>query len=281
MPLQWLVVTMVLLASGASAQWLDYPTPGIPRLPNGKANLAAPTPRSADGHPDLSGVWMHETTTVEEVKRIFGHSWDDEIAGSIQGMEIGTQHKYGLNILADFHPPDSAMRPEALELYHKRIASQDPSRVCSGVLGFPLGGLLSEPIKISQASKLTIILYEAGYLHRQIFADGRKLPKEYDFPAFMGYSVGRWEGDTFVVETAGFNDKTPLDWSGHFHSDALRITERFHRRNFGNLDLEMTIDDPKTFKQPFTVKIPHYLLPDADIFEMFCENEKDAAHLRK
>lgn len=224
---------------------------------------------------------MHETTTVEEVKRLFGHRWDGEIAGSIPGMEIGTQHKYGLDILADFKPPESAMRPEAVELYHKQMSEHDPSSVCAGVLGFPLAGLLSEPIKISQAPKLTIVLYEAGYLHRQIFADGRKLPKEYEFPAFMGYSVGHWESDTFVVETAGFNDKTPLDWSGRIHSDALRVTERFHRRDFGNLDIEMTIDDSKTFKRPFTIKIPHHLLPDDDIFEMFCENEKDAAHMHK
>lgn len=281
MVLQRSIVALVLLISGANAQWLNYPTPGIPRLPDGKPNLAAPTPRGADGHPDLSGVWMHETTTVEDVKRIFGHRWDAEIAGSIPGMEIGTQHKYGLDILADFKPPESAMLPEAVDLYHKRMSEHDPSKVCSGVLGFPLAGLLSEPIKISQAAKLTIILYEAGYLHRQIFADGRPLPKEYEFPAFLGYSAGHWEGDTFVVETAGFNDRTPLDWSGHIHSDALRITERFHRRNFGNLDIEMTIDDSKMFQRPFTVKIPHHLLADEDIFEMFCENEKDAVHLHK
>jgi hypothetical protein len=281
MPLQRLIVTFVLLISGANAQWLNYSTPGIPRLPNGKPNLAAPAPRSADGHPDLSGVWMHETTTVEEVKRIFGHRFDGDIAGSIPGMEIGTQHKYGLDILADFKPPESALRPEALDLYHKRVSERDPSKLCAGVLGFPAAGLLSEPIKISQTPKLTIILYEAGYLHRQIFADGRTLPKEYEFPAFLGYSVGRWEGDTFVVETAGFNDKTPLDYLGRIHSDALRITERFHRPNFGNLETEMTIDDSKTFKRPFTIKVPFHLMADTDIFEMFCENEKDAVHMRK
>src|SRR5262245_17638509 len=114
MALRRLLTALGILMAGANAQWLNYPTPGIPRLPNGKPNLAAPVPRGTDGHPDLSGVWMHETTTVEEVKRIFGHRWDGEIAGSIPGMEIGTQHKYGLDILADFKPPESAMRPEAL-----------------------------------------------------------------------------------------------------------------------------------------------------------------------
>jgi hypothetical protein len=148
-------------------------------------------------------------------------------------------------------------------------------------MGFPLADLLSEPIKIAQAPRLTIVLYEAGYLHRQIFTDGRTLPKEFDLPAFLGYSAGHWDRDTLVVETAGFNDKTILDIAGHRHSDALRVTERFHRRDFGHLDVEMTFDDPKTFTKPFTIKIPHELVPDNDIFEMFCENEKDRAHLGK
>ena len=99
-------------------------------------------------------------------------------------------------------------------------------------------------------------------------------------PAFLGYSVGHWEGDVFVVETRGFNDKTRLDGVGHPHSEALHITERLQRRDFGHLDVEMTFDDPKAYTRPFTVKIPHTLLPDGDIFEMFCENERDREHIR-
>jgi hypothetical protein len=125
------------------------------------------------------------------------------------------------------------------------------------------------------------VLYEAGRLHRQSFTDGRTLPKEFDLPAYLGYSAGHWERDVFVVETAGFNDKTVLDGFGHPHSEALRITERFHRSDFGHMDVEMTFDDPKMYTKPFTVKIPHDLLADSDIFEMFCENEKDSAHMLK
>ena len=111
---------------------------------------------------------------------------------------------------------------------------------------------------------------------------GRKLPSEYNLPAYLGYSVGHWERDTFVVETAGFNDKTRLDNAGHPHSEALRITERFRRRDFGHLDVEMTFDDPQMYSKPFTIKIPHELLPDTDLFEMYCnENEKDRVHLQK
>jgi hypothetical protein len=285
MPDRRLVLVFALLSAGAYAQWLNFPTPGTPRTRDGKPNLAAPAPRALDGKPDLSGVWMHEITTVAEVKRLFGHRFDDEIELAPPGMEIGTQHKYAFNILLDFKAEESPMRPETAEMFRRRAAqviASDASSVCAGVLGFPLAGLLSEPIKIVQSPRMSVILYEAGYLHRQIFTDGRALPKEFDYPAYLGYSVGRWEGDTFVVETAGFNDKTTLDAAGHPHSEALRVTERFRRRDFGHLDWEMTFDDPKMYTKPFTIKVPHELMADADIFEMFCnENEKDRIHLGK
>jgi hypothetical protein len=275
-----LLILLAVLAT-ADAQWLNFPTPGTPRNHGGKPNLSAPTPRIA-GKPDLSGVWMHEITTVAEVKRLFGDFLDDAIKVSVPGMEIGTQHKYGFNILIDFKPGESPLRPEAASLMRQRAANDNPAAVCSDIAGIPLAGLLSEPIKIVQAPRLTVILYEVDNLRRQIYTDGRKLPKEFDYPAYLGYSVGHWDHDVFVVETAGFNDKTSLDLMGHPHSEALHITERFHRRDFGHLDVEMTFDDPKMYSKPFTLKIPHDLLADADIFESFCnENEKDSVHLGK
>jgi hypothetical protein len=221
---------LLFLAIGAPAQWLDYKTPGIPRTKDGKPNLSAPAPRAPDGKPDLSGVWMHEATTVEQVRRMFGTIFDGEIAGGLPGMEIGTQHKYAFSILADFKSEEDIMRPEARQLYRKRVAAYDPSRVCEGGIGIPFASLLSEPIKIVQAPRVTMFLYEIDNMHRQIFTDGRKLPQEVNLPAYLGYSVGRWERDIFVVDTAGFNDKTVLDWLGHFHSEDLRVTERFRRR---------------------------------------------------
>jgi hypothetical protein len=199
----------------------------------------------------------------------------------VPGMEIGTQHKYAFNILLDFKPAESPMRPEAAEIL-KRAGNRNPADVCMGHPGIPLADLLSEPIKIIQSPRTTVILYEVDNMHRQIFTDGRALPKEFDFPAFYGYSVGHWERDVFVVETAGFNDKTPLDAMGHPHSEALRLTERYRRRDFGHLDVEMTFDDPKLYTKPFTIKVPHDLLADSDLFESFCDqNEKDRAHLGK
>jgi hypothetical protein len=278
-----LIVLFAFLSTGVlHAQWLNFRTPGTPRTRDGTPNLSAPAPRAADGKPDLSGVWMHELTSVAEMKRLYGAIIDEAIAAQVPGMEIGTQHKYGFNILLDFKPGESPMRPEAAEIMRQRAANRNPADVCVGVPGFPLAGLLSEPIKIAQAPRLTVVFYEVDNLHRQIFTDARALPKEFDYPAYLGYSVGHWERDVFVVETAGFNDKTALDGLGHPHSGALRITERFHRRDFGHMEVEMTFDDPKMYTKPFTIKIPHDLLADSDIFEMFCnENEKDRAHLKK
>jgi hypothetical protein len=216
------------------------------------------------------------------MKRLYGAVIDSAVKVDVPGMEIGTQHKYAFNILVDFKPEESPMRPEAAEKVRQAAARRNPAEVCMGVPGIPLAGFLSEPIKIVQAPRVSVIFYEVDNLHRQIHTDGRRLPKEFDLPAFLGYSAGHWEGDVLVVETAGFNDKTPLDSMGHPHSESLRLTERFHRRDFGHMDIEMTFDDPRMYTRPFTIKVPHDLLPDSDIFESFCaENEKDRAHMQK
>jgi hypothetical protein len=275
------LVLFAFLFTGAHAQWINFQAPGTPRTPDGKPNLAAPVPHMADGKPDLSGVWMHELTSVAEVKRLFGDRFDDAIKVDVPGMEIGTQHKYAFNILIDFKPGESPLRPEAAEIMRRKNLFNDPSQVCTGIPGIPVADLLSEPIKIVQAPRLTMILYEVGNMHRQIYTDGRELPKEFDLPAYLGYSVGHWDGDTLIVETAGFNDKTPLDTAGHPHSEALRVIERYRRRDFGHLDVDMTFDDPKMYTRPFTIKVPHDLMADSDVFESFCENEKDSAHLGK
>jgi hypothetical protein len=277
--LMGLLLLLAYLSTGAHAQWLNFPTPDTPRTRDGKPNLAAPAPRAADGKPDLSGVWMHELTSAAEMKRLYGPMIDAAIKVDVPGMEIGTQHKYAFNILLDFKPDEAPIRKEATDRLQRGFG-QDPSDVCTSPAGLPLATLLSEPIKIVQSSRLAVVIHESDNTFRQIYTDGRILPKEFGFPAYMGYSVGRWERDTLVVETAGFNDKTPLDILGHPHSEALRIVERFHRRDFGHMDVEMTFDDPQLYTKPFTLKIPFALLADADIFESFChENEKDRAHL--
>jgi hypothetical protein len=287
LPMRWMasfaLLLFVLAGRNQGAQWLHYKSPDVPRTRDGKPKLDAPAPRTRDGHPDLSGVWMHELTSVEEMKRLFGPMIDAAIRVDVPGMEIGTQHKYGFDILVDFKPEDSPIRAETETLVEKRLASPAPEDLCApgGVpFGFPLAGLLSEPIKIVQAPRLTMVLYEVGGNYRQIYTDGRKLPADINLPAYFGYSVGRWERDTFVVETTGFNDKTALDTMGHPHSDQLRVVERFRRVDVGHLDVEMTFEDSKYYSKPFTIRVPHTLLADEDIFEMFPENEKDCSRMK-
>jgi hypothetical protein len=277
-----MLIAALLLPLGVHAQWLNYPEPGVPRLKDGKVNLAAPAPKTANGKPDLTGVWTHERTSPAEIKRIFGEQFADELAASPIGMEAGTQHKYAMNILLDFKPGESPLSPQGEAAMTKHAAERRVDNVCHGEYGWPVAGLLSEPFKILQAPKETMILYEVDNLHRQIFADGRPFPAEFEFPAYLGYSTGRWEGDTFVVETRGFNDRTPLDAMGHPRSEAMQVTERFRRPDFGHLDVEMTFDDPQLYTRKFSVKISHTLVPDNDIFEMFCQqNEKDRGHMIK
>ena len=271
-----LIVLFALFSTGAFAQWLNYSVPGTPRTRDGKPNLTAPAPRALNGKPDLSGVWHVQPTGMKEMKRLFGDRAD---ATDVPGMELDTISKYGVNILQDFKPEEAPIRPEAIQIQRGRKISDFPATHCLPQ-GIPLGTMLSEPVKIVQSPKLIAILYEADDKHRQIYTDGRVLPKEFDQPAWMGYSVGRWDRDTLVVETAGFNDKTWLDIMGHPHSEALRVVERYHRRDFGHMDVEMTFEDPKMYTKPFTIKVTDELWADSDIFEFFCnENEKDRAHL--
>jgi hypothetical protein len=260
----------------APAQWLNYPTPGIPRTHDGKPNLTAPAPRAADGKPDLSGVWMHERTPLAELKRLFGAGVG---ATNVPGMEVETVSKYAINILVNFKPEESPMRPEAAEIFRRRAGGLEERGTCLPV-GVPLGSLLSEPFKIVQSPRLIAVLFEDT--HRQIYTDGRVLPQEFAQPSWLGYSTGKWDGDALVVETAGFNDKTWLDVIGHPHSEALRMTERYRRRDLGHLDAEITFNDPKMYTRPFTIKLTYELQANSDIFEYFCdENEKDSTHTGK
>jgi hypothetical protein len=270
------IVLFAIFSTSALAQWLSYSVPGTPRTRDGKPNLTAPAPRALNGKPDLSGVWHVQPTGMKEMKRLFGEHAD---ATDVPGMELDTISKYAVNILQDFKPEEWPIRPEALEIQRRRTGADFPSTHCLP-LGIPLSGLLSEPTKIVQSPRLIAILYEADDKHRQIYTDGRALPKEFDQPAWLGYSVGHWDRDTLVVESAGFNDKTWLDIMGHPHSDALRVMERYHRRDFGHMDVETTFDDPKMYTKPFTIRVTDELWADSDIFEFFCnENEKDRTHM--
>jgi hypothetical protein len=230
------------------AQWIAYPTPGIPRTADGTPNLSAPAPKTSDGKPDLSGIWLTPSGR-----------WLNNLAAD--GVEV-------------------PFTPRAKALYDQRRADNGkgrPSERCisHGVTDF---NALGTPTKIIQTPGVTVILYEAYNHFRQVMTDGRPLPTDPQ-PAWLGYSVGRWEGNTFVVETNGLNDQTWLDDGGHPHSEALRVTERYTRRDFGHMDIQMTIDDPQTYTKPWTVTVPKNLMVDSELIEFMCENEKDYVHL--
>jgi hypothetical protein len=276
-----LLIAALLLPVGASAQWLNYRPPGTP-MKDGKPNLTAPAPRGADGKPDLTGVWTHELTSADEFKRILGAAYETESRAALIGMELESVHKYGINIFADLKPNEYPIGPGGQAAMKARRAESRVDNVCHGEYGWPVVSLLAEPFKIVQAPKETVLVYEIDSLHRQVFTDGREFPKTFEFPAYLGYSTGRWDGDTFVIETRGFNDRTPLDAMGHPRSENMHVTERYHRRDFGHLETELTFDDPTLYTKKFSVKIGYDLVADNDIFEMFCnQNEKDRGHMVK
>jgi hypothetical protein len=244
-------LAMILCVTSISltAQWPDHPTRGIPRTPDGKPNLAAPVPRSADGKPDLSGVWA-----VRNGGALF------YLTGDIK--------------------PDE-MLPWAAALYKQR--EDNYRRDTDGIHCLPPGpkagvGVGGFPMKVIQTPDLVAVLYEYHTIYRQVFTDGRGLPEDPN-PTWMGYSVGHWDGDTMVVTTTGYNDRTTVDLAGHPHTEALRVTERYHRRDFGHMDLQMTFDDPKAYTRPWTVPIEFDLMPDGQLIEYICENERDSQHL--
>jgi hypothetical protein len=270
-----LFFVFAFLSICAHAQWLNYPTPGTPRTRDGKPNLAAPAPRATGGKPDLSGVW--QTEPIPPSESLLGENFSFVVPGD----DPRTFNKYFWNILADFKPAEAPIRPEAAELFRKNGASAiTPVSSCLP-LSIPGADMLGyAPFKMIQTRGVTVVLYELDNTHRQIYTDGRKLPADPN-PAWMGYSVGHWEGDTLVVDSAGFNDKARLDGFGHPRSEALRVQERFHRRDFGHMDLQITVDDPKMYLKPITVKVTELLVPDSDVLESFFnENEKDRAHLK-
>jgi len=273
----------VLLAGAllvAPGQWLNYPTPGTPRGADGKPDLSAKTPRAPNGKPDLSGVWRTAYGNPDENERLFGPG----VKAFIQpGDDPSSFSKYFLDILVDFPANAKPMRAAAAELFQRnvRFKANSSSARCLPQ-GLPRTDINSyAPFKIIQTPGVIAVLYEVDNTHRQIYTDGRPLPVDPQ-PAWGGYSVGRWDGDVLVVDAAGFNDETWLDSGGHPHSEALRVHERFYRRDFGHMDVTITIDDPRMYTQPFTIKVTELLLPDTDILESVCnENEKDRVHLDK
>lgn len=260
-----LSIVFCLACAGIPAQWLHYPAKGVPRTPDGKPDLSAPAPRTADGHPDLSGVW-----DIEHNRKCPPEGCNDMEIGQ-EFMNIGWSLKGGL-----------PYQPWAEKLMEQRSAGagkDDPSSHCVPV---GLVKLLTSPLlkKIVQTPDLLLILSEFDGSRRQIFTDGRALPEQMQ-PTFNGYSIGTWQGDVLVVQSAGFHDGMWLDRNGSPMTDAAKITERYHRVNFGKLEIDLTVDDPKAYTKAWTVRLNEFFIPDTDLMDYYCaENERDSRHYR-
>jgi len=255
------------------AQWLNHRDPNTPRTADGKANLSAPAPR-LNGKLDVSGVWQSERTPTEEFVKVLGPGLP-QIQPDLQDVT-----KHVINLFWGVKPEEEPLTPEAVALIRQRRASGErfgPENCLPTSL--PVG-LLVLSFKIIQAPREIVMITGTGDPPRQIYTDGRSLPKDPD-PSWMGHSVGTWQGDTLVVQTVGIHTMAWLDNIGHPRSEAMRITERYRRRDFGHMDLEVTLDDPKYYTRPFGFKTTLTLLPDTDVLDYVCnENEKDRAHYR-
>ncbi|MBI4520099.1 MAG: hypothetical protein HY701_04640 [Gemmatimonadetes bacterium] len=245
-----MVAALLSVSSPAGAQWLKHHDPRVPRTADGKPDLNAPAPRLPDGQPDLNGLW-----------------------NAVDG-------RFLTNIArrAGF---DAPFTPWAAALFKERQDNQGRDRPAGRCLPHTIPTAMmvpGYPWKIVQTPGLTILLFENFTDFRQIFTDGRSFPNDRQ-PAWFGYSIGRWEGDTCVVETTGFNAEAWLDDTGHPRSEEMRVTERFRRLDFGHLEVEFTFNDPKAYTKPWSVAVPFELLADTDIIENYCENERDWAHI--
>src|SRR5579871_2044855 len=231
----WMAMVCFGACSCAYAQWLHEPTPGAPRTPDGKINMTGPVPR-VNGKPDLSGIWQAEA---------------EPRGPGLYGLGESPNSKYFRDILSDFKAGEEPLTPAGVDLMRQHAAAGAAGNPTLNCLpdGVPHGDLLPEPFKIIQTPGEILVLYEVETTFRQIFTDGRKFPNDPN-PTWNGYSVGRWEGDTLVVDSMGFNDLSWLDARGHGHSEEMRIEERFHRRDFGHMEVGVTITDPKVFTKP-------------------------------
>jgi hypothetical protein len=271
---KFISVFFLALTTPLSGQWLNRPDPRIPRARDGKPNLSAPAPRAANGVPDLSGVWAAQPSAE------FARQLGVDPAANPLGADLQFISMYAINMLSDFKPGEEPIRPEAAAILRQRLANSGKDAPTSHCLpgGVPFSSLIA-PFKIIQTPTLIVMLLEDNNPARQIHVDGRTHPASHE-PSWMGYSVGKWEGGTLTVDTTGFTDRSWLDAMGHPRSESMHVWERFRRRDVGHIDVEMTIDDAKTYTRPFTVKLPYRLLPDTDVLESVCaENEKDRIHL--
>jgi len=255
----WAGLMAISPSTPAAAQWFHYPTPGVPKTVDGLPNLKAPTPKTSDGKPDFSGLWLPQGTS----------SIDDKLQPSGVFNDVGSGVKGG-----------APYQPWAAELVRKRNENNRRDTPDSKCL--PLSPMLRHTLpafrRMVQTPGMLLILDEHWTNFRTIYTDGRPLPVDPQ-PSWLGYSTGKWDGDTLVVQTIGLKDDTYPDGLGSPMTSGGKMTERFRRTDYGNLDIQITIDDPKAYTRPWTITVHQAIVLDTDLLEGFCDNEKDQAHL--
>ena len=271
------IAATVFLTSALSAQWPAYPTPGVPKTADGKPDLSGPVPRTTDGKPDLSGVWQYSRPPGAPGPTPATQA----TSTSTELVPLAVRLSQFWNLGASF-PDGLPFQPWAAELHRQRVASNSKDNPDAHCL--PLGLMQlhthGQPRKMIQTPGVIVILYEANAGIRQIFTDGRPQPKDVE-PWWFGYSTGRWDEDTLVVETTNLRDLGWLDVEGSPITDTGRILERFRRVDYGHLEIEVTIDDPKAYTKPWTVTVHQRIMLDTDLIEFICqENNRDPQHLR-
>lgn len=265
---KWWIIFLGALPLGA--QWFHYPMPGVPRLPGGEPNLAAPAPRTADGKPDLSGVWLDNNALPCPENLRDGNNCVEAMPLAREAVDIAAGIAGGL-----------PYQPWAAALVKKRVADlskDDPHARCLPP-NFPRAFALPHHQKFIQIPGLLVILDEFNASYRQIFTDGRPFPEDPQ-PAWSGYSSGKWDGETLVVDSIGFRDDLWLDLKGDPLTSAAKVTERFRRPNFGTLEIEVTVNDPKAYTRPWTVTLHETFQADTELADEIClENEKSSQHM--
>ena len=268
----FVIVAILAVPALSFGQWLKYPTEGVPTNADGTPNRNAPTPRLPNGKPDFSGLW-HATNPA---RCGGGGSQFIECGNEIGGSPLGGN--LGRNL-----PEGLPYQPHAAKLAKERRAddSRDDPHVRCLPDNPPRAWTLPHLTKIMQTPKQLALLYEVNAMYRQIFTDERPFPED-PTPTWNGYSVGAWEGDALVVRSQGFRDDLWIDTGGSPMSDIAKMTERITRPNYGTLNIELTIDDPKNYTKPFTVSLSQHLELDTELVDEFClENEKSYERMQR
>jgi hypothetical protein len=268
------LLTLLAAAIFASGQWINEPARGVPRTRDGKPNLTAPAPR-VGGKTDFTGLWQTDMAAAGEIERFI----PDLGKVVVPGDDPTTFSRYLFNVMADYKADEIKLSSEGQKAWGEQRALSDSLGPRCLPSSLPMTDMFPTPKRIVQTPALIVVLYE-GDLPRQIHMDGRRLPANPN-PSWAGYSVGRWEGDVLIIETVGFTSRAPLDAFSHPRSEAMRLKERWRRRDFGHLEIQMTIDDPQYYSKPIAFQYTGTLVPDDDLLEWVCtENERDRGHIK-